>query len=168
MRQHLAPWKDTGHRPVCGATNVHVLNESHFGVMSTREFDQIHQLVLVDAADDDGIQLDAGKERGRDGDSIKDAVELVESRERSEPLGLQSIETDRQAMETCVAERDRLRGEQYAVRGQGQVANRGPCRKSPNQVRQIAPQERLPAREPNLVDAERGEDVDQMLDLLEL
>src|SRR5678815_323112 len=91
MRQHLAPWKDTGHRPVCGATNVHVLNESHFGVMSTREFDQIHQLVLVDAADDDGIQLDAGKERGRHGDSIKDAVELVESRERSEPLGLQAV-----------------------------------------------------------------------------
>jgi hypothetical protein len=52
------------------------------------------------------------------------------------------------------------------VRARSRIAGLAASR--PNQVRQIAPQERLPAREANLVDAERGEDVDQTFDLLEV
>ena len=49
-----------------------------------------------------------------------------------------------------------------------EVANRRPRREPLHERGQIAPQQRLAAGQPDLVDAERREDVDQRLDLLEV
>jgi hypothetical protein len=43
---------------VSGAADVHVFDESNFRVVTSRELDQRHELVIVDAADDDGIELE--------------------------------------------------------------------------------------------------------------
>ena len=50
------------------------------------ELDQVDQLVVVDAADDDRVELEAGKERRGGGDAGEHAIELVEARELAEAI----------------------------------------------------------------------------------
>ena len=50
------------------------------------ELDQIDQLVVVDAADDDGVELEAGEERRGGGDAVEHAIELVVAREVAEAI----------------------------------------------------------------------------------
>ena len=54
--EHLAPRDDASRRPARGAADVHVLDEAHLGVHRPAVLDQIHQLVVVDAADDDACR----------------------------------------------------------------------------------------------------------------
>ena len=62
----------------------------------------------------------------------------------------------------------RLLREQHAVTRHREIAQRRLRGEQPDQARQIAAQQRLAARQPDLVDAESDEDVDEALDLLEV
>ena len=166
--QHLAPRNHALLRPVRGPADIHVFDEAHLGPARPAELDQVHQFIVVDAADDDSVDLEAGEDRRRGGDPLEHAIELVESRQAAEPFGMQRVEADGQAVQTGVAQRPRLRREQDAVGRHRQVANGGARGEPADQIGQVAAQQRLASGQPHLVDAERGEDVDQRLDFLEV
>ena len=89
-------------------------------------------------------------------------------RERREPVGAERIETHGDPMEPGGLQPGRLLGEQHTVGRHGQIAQARLGDQQPDQRRQIAPQERLAAGEPDLVDAQVHEGVDQRADLLEV
>ena len=68
----------------------------------------------------------------------------------------------------AAAQRRGVLGEQDAVGGERQVAQRRLGGELAHQGRQIVAQQRLAAGEAHAVDAERGEAVDQLRDLLEV
>ena len=82
-----------------GAADVHVLDEAHLGVDRFPVFDQIDQLVVVDAADDDGIELHAAKHAVRGGNARADRIELIEARQPQEPVGVQRVEAHRDPLQ---------------------------------------------------------------------
>ena len=69
-----------------GAADVHVLDEPDLGADRPAELEQIDQLVVVDAVDDHGVDLEAGKERCGGGDAIEDAIQFVVARQIAEAL----------------------------------------------------------------------------------
>ena len=71
-------------------------------------------------------------------------------------------------MKPGVLEGPGVLGKQDAVRRHGEIAESGLARKLPDQLGQVATQERLPAREPDLVHAEADEHVDEHAHLLEV
>ena len=56
-RQDLALGHDRVHRPARGAAHVHVLDEANLGGHGAPELDEVGQLIIVDAAHDDGVEL---------------------------------------------------------------------------------------------------------------
>ena len=81
-----------------GAADVHVLDEPHFAVHALAVLDQIDQLIVVDALDDDGVDLElAERAVRRPRCPSLTRVELVEPRQRDEPVGSQRVEADRDA-----------------------------------------------------------------------
>ena len=64
---------------------------------------QLDQLVVVDAANDDGVDLEAGKERRGGVDALEHAIELVVARQVAEALGSQRVEADGQPVQAGVA-----------------------------------------------------------------
>ena len=132
------------------------------------ELDEVHQLVVVDAADDDGVELQARKERGRGGDAVEHAIELVEPGQLRKRSGRSVSRLTVSRCRPGVAQRRGLRREQHAVGRHGQVADRRPGREPVDELRQVAAQQRLATGQPDLVHAEGREDVDERLDLLEV
>ena len=86
------------------AADVHVLDEADFGVVSPRELDQVHEFVVVDAANDHRVELQSAKERSSGRDTVEDAIELVEARQLAKAIGAQRVEADRQPMKPGVAQ----------------------------------------------------------------
>ena len=70
-------WRDTtrSRRPLRGAAHIHVFDEAHFGADAPGVLDQRHQLIVVDAADDDGVDFEIRKVLAR----LVDAGEHVRS-----------------------------------------------------------------------------------------
>ena len=48
----------------------------------------VDQLVVVDAADDDRVDLEAAEDAARGGDAVVDRVELIEARQRLEAIAV--------------------------------------------------------------------------------
>jgi hypothetical protein len=67
-----------------------------------------------------------------------------------------------------VAKRLSAGREQHAIGRHREVANHRPVGQTPNQVRQVSPQQRFTAGQANLVDAKTREHVHERLDLLEV
>ena len=67
----------------------------------------------------------------------------------------------------AAAKRIGLLGEQHAVGGHREIGEAGLCRQHAHERLQIAAQQRLAAGQPELVHAERDEDIDERADLLE-
>ena len=80
-----------------GAADVHVFDEAHLGVHRLPVLDQIDQLIVVDAADDDGVDLEAAEHTVRRGNALAHGVELVEARERLEAVRVKRVEAHRDA-----------------------------------------------------------------------
>ena len=118
-----------------GAADVHVFDEAHLGVNRFPVFDQIDQLVVVDAADDDGVELDAAEHAVRRGDAGAHRVELVEARQPQEPVRVQRVEADRDPLQPGVLERVGLIGEQDAVGGQREIVDAAFRRQQPHERR---------------------------------
>ncbi len=130
----------------------------------SRERDDV---AVVDAALHDGVHLhrDAGR-RGRV-DSLEHARDgEVDVVQRCEGRVVERVEADGDAVEAGARERLGLLREQRAVRRQRdlQIRNR---REQLDEVFDVAPDERLAAGDPDRPHAERGEDADDALDLLE-
>jgi hypothetical protein len=153
---------------VCRTAHVHVLDEPHLGVGAPAELHEVDQLIVVDAPDDHGVELQT-REPGRpDGlDPPEDGGVVIPPRERPEALRTEGVEADRDPVEAGLPERRGLAGEQDTVARHREVLDGGNGREQADQVRQVPTEERLPARQPDLVDAELGEDVHQAPDLLE-
>ena len=77
------------------------------------------------------------------------------------------VERDVQSAEARLDERRREPVEQDAVRRQREVVDAGDRRQHADELRQVAPDERLAAREPHLVDAHLREHAHEPRDLLE-
>ncbi len=135
-RKDLLPRDDGAGRPLRRAADVHVLDEPDFGAHRLSVLDQIHDLVVVDAADDDRVDLERAAEHAlRRGHSFVHAGELVESRERLEPVGTQRVQADGDAAQAGGRERVGVLGEQDAVGRQREVVEAAACRTASSRVR---------------------------------
>ena len=68
-----------------------------------RELHQRNELVVIDAANDDRVDLEAGEERRGGVDAGEHAIELVVARQLHEAIGLQRVEADGQAVQAGAA-----------------------------------------------------------------
>ena len=59
----------------------------------------VDELVVVDAADDDRVDLEAAEDAMRRGDAVVDGLELIEARQRDEAIAVQRVEADGDAAE---------------------------------------------------------------------
>ena len=127
------------------------------------------QFVVVPAAHHDRVDLDASKPSADGGvDPGEDGGQLVEPRQRLEAIAVQRVETDRDAVQARGAQRVRLARQQDPVGCQRQVLDRRLRREQFDQLRQVAAEQRLAAREPHPIHAERGERVHQHGDFFEV
>ena len=142
--------------------HIHVLDEAHLGTDPLAVLHQLDQLIVVGATNDDGIQLDA-VEAGRDGglDPGEDGAVRVDAGQLSKAVGPQRVEADGDAVEPRVPKRSCLLGEEDTVGSERQIADRVLSCQQPHERRHVSPEERLTAGEPQLVDAQTGEDIDQ-------
>jgi hypothetical protein len=92
---------------------------------------------------------------------------LVAARQGAEALRTQGVEAHRQPPEPGALQRRRLLGQQDPVGRQRQVAEPRLPRQESDEHIEVAPQERLAARQADLLDAEREEHVDEPRQLLE-
>ena len=122
--------------------------------MRARELDQIHQFVVVDAADDDRVELEAREERRGGVDAGEDTRE---ARRRASVWKRSGFSVSRLTVTRWrPASRSvrRVRRQQHAVGGHREIANAGRGREARDERREIAAEQRLAAGEPDLVDAE--------------
>src|SRR5215216_4626868 len=136
--------------------------------MAARKFHEIDQLIVVDAAHDHGVELEAGKEWRGHLNPLQHAIEFVETGKRLESIALQRIEADGKPMQAGLAQCHRMRTKEYAIGGEGEVADGGPAGKSCDQIWKIPAQQRFATSQSDLVDTQGREDVDQVLDFLEV
>src|SRR3989454_10415556 len=70
--KNLALRHDLVHRPPGSASHVHVFDEAHLRVPRPGELDQVRELVVVEAPDHDGGELERRESRRpRGGDSLE-------------------------------------------------------------------------------------------------
>src|SRR5207253_10409468 len=87
--------------------------------------------------------------------------------EREHARGAQRIEADREALESRSVQRRGVFRKQQPVRRHREVRDACVARDQVDERRQVVPQQRLPAGEPDLVHAQPAEHADQARDLLE-
>ena len=63
--QDLRPRDDGRGRPASGAADVHVFDETDLGADGPAELEQIDELLVIDAADHDGVDLERAEGRPR-------------------------------------------------------------------------------------------------------
>ena len=92
---------------MCRAADVHVFDEPDFGAIATAEFQQLDQFIVVDAANDNGVDLETGKERRGGVNALEDVkiandLAKIGSIERlaGAPIGLEGRISGRVAVST--------------------------------------------------------------------
>ncbi len=126
------------------------------------------QLVVVHALDDDAVDLERAEDAVRGLHPCLHPVELVEACQRDESITAKRVEAHRDAPQARRGEAVDLILEQDAVGGEREIGEPRLAGNHADQRREIAPQQRLAAGEPHLVDAQREEHVDQPCDLFEV
>jgi hypothetical protein len=133
------------------------------------ELDEVDELVLVRAAQDDRVDLHAPESGARGGvDPGEHRRESVAASDLEEALRPQRVEAHRDAVETRARERGGVLLELDPVRRQREIADRGLRGEQLDQPLEVLAQERLAARQPHLLDAGVRERVDEGSDLLEV
>ena len=121
--------------------------------------DQLQHRVIVEAALDDGIDLDrrqSGVLRGAN--AFQHAVTLGEpAAHLLEDFGIERVETDGDPVQAVRFQLRRMLGEQHAVGGQRDVLHAFQRRQLADQLGNIRAQQRLAAREAHLLHAELHE-----------
>ena len=133
--------------------------------------DEVDQLVVVDAADDDGVDLEARR-------SARAAAAMpVEHARRARRTRVSALKRRGRSVSRLTVMRPQAGGAAAPRPGRraGRRWSSAPGRAGPacaasmrDERRQVAAQQRLAAGQPHLVDAERDEDVDERADLLEV
>ena len=130
------------------------------------------ELVVVDAAHRDGVELERTKTgcRGRR-DPVEHIAQAVAAGELPEPLGTQGVERDVEPAESCVDQVGQHGGKADPVRRHRDldaIPLRARDRGEPaHDLDDVAPQQRLAACEPERRDAGGGSDPRDPLDLVE-
>ena len=155
-------------RPLRRAPHVHVLDEPHFRVVSLAEQNQVGQLVIVEPAHDDRVELDALEARLSRGRDPRQHVGVPAAAGKVlHAVGAQCVEADRDAPQAGSLQ---VRGEppeQHAVGGECEVRQAPIGAQHRDQVWQLVPQQRLPARQPHLGHPQLGEHARQPGDFFE-
>ena len=127
---------------------------------------QLEDRVLVDASLDHRVDLHRQPGGGGRVDPLEDALDReVDVVQRPEGLVVERVEADRDSAQPGVGEGTGLLRQQRAVRRQREVDVER--RERLEQPLELAAEQRLAARDPDLLDAARDEDPRQALELLE-
>ncbi len=118
---------------------------------------KVDDLVVVETADDDHVELD-GLQTGGPGclDAGPDVLEPVAAGDAGEALGPQGIEADVDALQTGPGQVAGVVGQEGAVGRHRQVVDAGNGRDHAHEIGQAQPGEGLAAGEPHLADAQLG------------
>ena len=84
---------------MCCPAHVHVLDEAHLAAVTACELDQVHQLIVVDVADDHRIQLESREDRRRDASAGEATAEAAITPEEEDEGRARADET-RTALES--------------------------------------------------------------------
>ena len=145
----------------------HELDEAHLVGMRPGEAREGEHLVLGEAAQRDGVDLDRVRlgELREDLEAAQDARQGVAACHLEEAVALERVDRDVEAVDPRPDQRVGVALKQEAVRGDAQVVDQR--REHRSQPRELAAHERLATGQPQVADAHRGEQRDQPLDLLE-
>ena len=139
-------------------THVHVFDEADLGAGAAAEFDEAHQLVVVESADRDRVDLQAAEPRVAGGrDSSQHIGVVLAPGERLETLRTQGIQADRDPLQARGGKRSGEPGEEEAIGGEGQVVDALDRREHRDQPREILAQQGLAPGQPDLPGTEARE-----------
>jgi len=135
---------------------------------STEPVIEVGELVVIGATDHHAVELEPAPAHAVDGlDALEDLGVAVPPRQHPEAVGPEGVEADGDAADTGLPKRLRLGGQEDAVGGDGEIADARLGGDHGHEARKILAQQRLAAREANLVHPEVGEHVHEPGDLLE-
>ena len=143
--------------PAAGRVERHPLDEPHLDALVPPEPGEVDDLVVVDAALHDGVDLDRiepGLLGG--GDPVEDAGQLVAARHRVEPLAVKRVEADVDAAQPGAPQAVGEEPERGAVGGHRHVDRAGVGLERGDlfdESREVGPDRRLAAGEPDRLDA---------------
>ena len=154
--EKLFRWNDLIGPPAVHGADVHVLDETYDGARAAEALHEIERRVVVLAALDDRVDLDRLEacaarrlDSGEHGREIAaSAVHLLED------LLVEAVETHGEALQTRGLELGRVLGEPRAVGRERDVLDALEARERGHDLDDVAPQQRLAAGEPELLDAE--------------
>ena len=108
--------------PVTVGIERHELDEAHLDVTVAAEFGERHDLVVVDATFDDGVDLDR-REPGFLGrlDAVEHTLEFVAARHLMESRAVEGVEADVDPTQPCVTQRLGHQAHRGAVGGHRQI-----------------------------------------------
>ncbi len=135
----------------------------------SRETAERHDLFLRDAANRDGIETDFFEADFLGGENaLEHLFESLAAGDFKERFRTQAVEADIQSFQAGPTQGAGLLSQQHAVGRHGDVAHAGHPREHLHQHAQIVANQRLTARQPDLVDAHLGHDAHEAGDLLEI
>ena len=158
-----------GQAPAVGGAHIHELDEAQGVPLLAGEGSEVQDLVLVDAALQDAVELEGREARRAGGLEPRQhpGEGQVRVAEGLEPVRTQGVEADGQAAQARRAEVGGQLRQQDAVGGEGQVLEAGHSRQHLHQQGQLPAQQGLAPGQADLGDAQAGEDPGQPGDLLE-
>src|SRR5215467_11262406 len=114
--QHRVPREHFVRSPFVGSTDVHVFDKPHFRSKVFAEFDQADQLVIIESADRDRIELQSGEaDAAYRLDPFQHTGIFITASKLPESFRPQRIQTHGHAMQTGLIERLRLIRQQDTV-----------------------------------------------------
>ena len=159
---------DVLHGPAVGFADIHVFDETHDHACFAGHADEGEDFALVDAALDDGVDLDGEAVEAGGADAGEDAVHLgAHAVHGGEDLGVEGVEADRDAVQVGEGEGFGVMGEEDAVGGDGEILDALDGGEEADQIVDSPTQEGFSAGQAHLAEAQRGEGLDEVGDLLE-
>ena len=132
------------------------------------ELGQRLDFVVVDAADDDRVDLDRVQAKFlRQADAGQDLVQAVAAGDLLEIVAVERIQAEADAAQAGLAQRRRLLREEEAVGGHRQVGDAGNPGDARDQFLDVVAQQRFAAGEPDFLDAQADGEAHDALDFLE-
>jgi hypothetical protein len=146
--------------------DVHVLDETHDDARAAEALDELEQRVIVLAALDDRVDLDRQPGALRGVDALEHHAELAAAAVHlAEYLLVEAVEAHGDTPEPCLFERRCVLGQARAVGRDRNVLDTAELGEARNDLDDVAAQQRLSAREAQLLDTEVHEDAGHAFDL---
>ena len=166
-RHDLGGRDDVVHPPAVRRADVHELDEAERVARVAEVARHRDDLILVDAALDDAVHLDRQADRAGRLDPVEDALDgEVDVVHRPEGRVVHRVQADRDPVEPRVLQRLGLARQERRVRRQRDLGVE--LREHPDQVLDVAPDQRLAAGQPKLPDSETDGRARDARDLVEV